>query len=180
MGVFPRVVHWDEDGRKDLLIGRSDGLVMVYLNVGTDAAPHFDRGARLQVGPAGSKTDIDVGSRAVPNAVDWNDDGRTDLVVGAIDGKLRLYLNEGTNAAPDFRTEQLVQDDGGDLAVPTSRSSPHVVDLTHDGRKDILAGNTEGQLLLYENTGSDELPSFSGELNGFAQHPALLWIVRKV
>ena len=56
MGIFPRVVYWDADGRKDLLVGRSDGLVMIFLNIGTDADPHFDGGAPLQVGPPGSKS----------------------------------------------------------------------------------------------------------------------------
>jgi hypothetical protein len=162
MGSFPRVVYWDEDGRKDLLVGRADGRVMIFLNVGTDADPHFDGGTFLQVGPPESKSDIQVGGRATPTSVDWNNDGRKDLLVGAIAGKLYLFLNEGTNTAPDFRTGQFVQEGAADLVVPTARSSPDVVDVTHDGKKDILTGNTEGQMLLYENTGSDEAPSFSG------------------
>jgi len=156
------VVHWDADGRKDLLVGRSDGLVMIFLNVGTNADPHFDRGAHLQMGPPGSKSNIDVGSRATPTTVDWDGDGRKDLVVGALDGKVRLFLNEGTDSAPDFVAEHLVQEAGADLVVPSARSSPEIVDLTHDGRKDILTGNTEGHLLLYENIGSSGVPVFSG------------------
>ena len=31
-----------------------------------------------------------------------------------------------------------------------------------DGRKDILTGNTDGQLFFYSNVGTDEQPSFSG------------------
>jgi hypothetical protein len=56
----------------------------------------------------------------------------------------------------------LVQDNGTDLVVPAARSSPHVVDLDADGKKDILSGDTEGQLLFYYNSGSDASPSFSG------------------
>jgi len=156
------VVHWDGDGRKDLLVGRADGLVTLFLNVGTDDAPHFDGGSPVQVGAPEAKSDLDVGARATPRTIDWDGDGRKDLVVGAYDGRLRLYLNEGTDDAPDFHTEQIIQAAGVDLVVPTLRSSPDVVDLTHDGRKDVLVGNTEGQLLLYENTGTNELPDFSG------------------
>ena len=36
MGLFPRVVQWDADGKKDLLTGRADGTVMLYRNIGTD------------------------------------------------------------------------------------------------------------------------------------------------
>ena len=45
--------------------------------------------------------------------------------------------------------------------MPTGRSSPVVRDLDDDGKKDLLTGNTEGQLLFYRNTGSDDAPVFS-------------------
>ena len=156
------MVHWDADGRKDLLAGLTDGRVKLFLNVATDADPQFDAGTFLQVGAPGAKSDITVGARATPIAVDWNADGRKDLLVGGLDGKLRLFLNEGTDAAPDFRTQQIVRDGGGDLIVPTGRSSPEYVDLDDDGLPDIATGNTEGQLLLYVNTGSPGVPGFSG------------------
>ena len=47
----------------------------------SDDAPVFDAGSFLQVGPPGSKVDIDIGSRATPVVVDWNDDGLLDLVL---------------------------------------------------------------------------------------------------
>ena len=37
LGVFPRVVYWDGDARKDLLAALSDGTVAPFPNVGTDA-----------------------------------------------------------------------------------------------------------------------------------------------
>jgi hypothetical protein len=155
------VVDANDDSRKDLLVGRADGTLVLYLNVNTDDDPQFDGGTFLQVGEPGSKTNIDVGSRATGTVVDWNDDEKRDLVVGALDGMLRIYINEGTDGW-DFRTVLYAQDDGFDLVVPTVRSSPHVADLDDDGKKDLLTGNTEGQLLLYSNVGSDETPTFSG------------------
>ena len=47
------------------------------------------------------------------------------------------------------------------MIVPSNRSSPVAIDMNADGKKDLLAGNTNGQLLLYRNTGTDEAPSFS-------------------
>lgn len=155
-------MHWDGDGRKDLLAGQSDGRIKLFLNIGTDADPQFDGGTWVLVGEPGAKVDIDVGSRATPAVVDWNGDGRKDLVIGALDGKLYLFLNEGTDTAPDFRTQQLVQDAGADLMVPTARSSPVIRDLDHDGLEDVLTGNTEGQLLLYTNRGTNQAPIFAG------------------
>jgi hypothetical protein len=160
--VFPSVVDADKDGRKDLLIGQAEGNLKLYLNVNTDDDPEFDGGTLLQVGPPGSKIDIDVGQRPTISVADWNNDGRRDIVVGAKDGYVRLFVNEGTDAAWDFRTVQYVQEDGANMLVPTLRASPFVMDLDDDGMKDILMGNTEGQLLFYSNVGSDDAPTFSG------------------
>jgi hypothetical protein len=162
LGIFPRVVDVDCDGRKDLLVGLADGTVKLYLNVNTEEDPRFDGGTFLQVGPPGSKVNINVGARATPVLVDWNNDAKRDLVLGALDGKLHVYINEGTDCSPDFRAVSFAQENGAPLIVPTSRSSPHIMDLDGDGKKDILTGNTEGQLLFYSNVGSDAAPTFSG------------------
>ena len=162
MSCFPRVVYWDGDGRKDLLMGQSDGTIKLFLNNNTDAAPSFDGGRPLQVGPAGSKQDIVVFMRATPSVVDWNSDGRKDLISGAYDGKIYLYMNEGTDSEPNFLELTFAQENGSALVVPGLRSSPCVLDVDGDGRKDILTGNTEGQILLYLNVGTDEAPTFSG------------------
>ena len=162
LGAFPRVVYWDNDGRKDLLVGRADGKVQLFFNTGVDQDPVFDGGRFLQVGPPGAKVDISVGSRATSIVVDWNNDGRKDLVVGAYDGYVRIFLNEGTDTEPDFRTESFALSFGQPLVVDTLRSSPTMADVTADGRKDLVLGDTEGRLLLYANTGSDHDPSFRG------------------
>ena len=161
LGAFARTTYWDGDGRKDLLIGQADGAVRLFTNVGTENVPTFDGGAFLQVGQPGSKVNINVGARATPTVIDWNNDGKKDLAVGGLDGKLHLFLNEGTDASPDFRAQIFAQMNGTDLLVPTGRSSPVILDLNGDGKKDLLSGNTEAQLLLYVNTGTDAAPSFS-------------------
>ena len=54
----------------------------------------FDSGITLQAGADGAKSDINVGARAAFDVVDWNDDGKLDLVVGGMDGMIRVYLNQ--------------------------------------------------------------------------------------
>ena len=162
LGAFPRVFDFDGDGKRDLLIGRADGKVQFFPNTNTDADPRFGSPVFLRVGEPGSKIDIDVGDRATLEVVDWNRDGRYDLVLGALDGRVRVYLNEAPFGAADFRTELVVQDGWGDLIVPSGRSSVAVADLNGDGRKDLLVGNTEGELLLYANIESDVAPAFDG------------------
>lgn len=161
LGLFPRVVYWDNDSRKDLVVGLADGYVKLFLNINTDVDPTFDSGSFLQVGPTGSKVNINVGYRATPCVVDWNSDGKKDLVIGALDGKIHIFINEGTDTVPDFVTEIFAQQDAGDLIVPELRSSPQVRDLDGDGKKDLLAGNTYGQLIFYPNAGTENAPAFS-------------------
>jgi hypothetical protein len=150
------------DGRKDLLVGEAEGAIRLYLNINTDDHPLFDGGTLLEVGEAGSKVAIDVGQRTTPIVTDWDNDGRRDLLVGAKDGMLRLFLNTGTDSSWEFTKMDTLQENGADMIVPSFRSSPHVEDLDSDGKKDLLLGNTEGQVLFYGNQGSDEAPFFSG------------------
>lgn len=168
MGCFPRVVYWDANALKDLLVGQANGTVKIFLNINTDSDPNFDGGTLLQVGQPGSESDINVGLRATPTFLDWNTDYKTDLVVGGLDGKIHIYLNCGCGGAvpPSFWTSQPLgssaQENGGDLVVPSDRSSPAVLDLDDDGKKDLLTGNTNGQLLFYSNVGTNWAPTFSG------------------
>ena len=104
-----------------------------------------------------------MGDRATPNIVDWNNDGRYDLIVGGLDGKVHLFLNSESSGPADFLlTDAVLQDGTVDLAVPSGRASVAVADLNADGRKDLLVGNTDGQLLFYANVGTDAAPVFNG------------------
>jgi hypothetical protein len=75
---------------------------------------------------------------------------------------VHLFLNEGTDTEPFFRTESFAQADGNDLIVPGNRSSPAVLDLDGDRKKDLLTGNTEGLLFFYRNIGAEAAPVFAG------------------
>jgi hypothetical protein len=47
----PSVMDWNNDGKKDLLVGQFDsGYVWLFLNQGTDAQPAFTTGTQLRVG----------------------------------------------------------------------------------------------------------------------------------
>jgi len=171
MGCFPRVVYWDSDDRKDLLMGLSDGTIKIFLNISDNNEPAFDSGSDVQTFLIDSEIDvrINVGARATPAFLDWDMDGKTDLVTGAFDGKIHIYLNCGcSDEVPLFwsllPSGTFVQEDDHDLIVPSRRSSPVIFDLDRDGKADLLTGNTDGQLLFYRNLGPDYLPTFSGYL----------------
>ncbi|MFC1499266.1 FG-GAP repeat domain-containing protein, partial [Verrucomicrobiota bacterium] len=99
----PVVFDWNGDGKKDLLVGDSNGKIRYYENVGTDAAPSFNGFSFVQAAGA----DIDVGEYARPEIFDWNNDLVSDLVVGASDGRVRYYIasRPGTVIVPESATE---------------------------------------------------------------------------
>ena len=167
LGCSPRLVPWSGVNHKDLLVGLGDGTVKIFLRIGADNESSFDSGATLKVGSTGTST-LDVGMRATPTLFDWNNDGLLDVVTGALDGGVHVYYNCGCGSAipPHFYTSPIdgifAQANGHDLLVPSGRSSPVIVDADGDGKQDILTGNTDGQILFYQNVGTDSLPLFGG------------------
>jgi len=72
--------------------------------------PKLAEGVKLKA--AGEPIDAEIG-HLVPCACDWNNDGRKDLIVGQFaNGAIRLYLNQGTDAAPVFREPSILQAGG--------------------------------------------------------------------
>jgi len=155
----PILVDWDEDGDKDLIVGNGDGTISLYLNSNTNSLTLSYAGL-IQAGGA----PIDVGAGAQVFVVDWNNDNKKDIVTGDTTGKIRLYLNNGTNSSPAFSGYTFLQFNATDIVVDGLFSSPWVVDWDDDGDKDLIVGNGTGQVEVYINTGSDSAPVFTQKI----------------
>jgi hypothetical protein len=130
-------------------------LITLFINIGTNSSPVLSSLGYLQAGTA----NLDVGLRAAPLVVDWNNDGNKDLLVGNDNGFIKLFLNSGTNASPVFTTFTYLM--VGSSYIHHHRSSPEVFDLNCDGKKDLIVGDWTGYFHFYSNTGSDENPVFT-------------------
>ncbi len=74
----PYVVDWDGDGIPDLLCGTEMAEVYFYRNSGSRQTPRLAKGVRLSLSGPG----FNQGYRCRIDVVDWNNDGKLDLLVG--------------------------------------------------------------------------------------------------
>ena len=135
-------MDWNEDGKKDLIVGNGDGNVFIYQNVGTNDKPVFLNRDILKVG----EKNLNVGSNASPFVVDWDEDGKKDLIVGNGNGNVFFYQNVGTNDKPVFLNREIIrkgETDTEHLVTVVQNASPFIVDWNEDGKKDLIVGMSE-------------------------------------
>lgn len=104
--------------------------------MGTNAEPVFDDAILIE----SNSTVIDVGYSACPSMVDWNRDGKKDLLVGKNDGGIAYFQNEGTQTAPLFTGASPLMVGSTPLSMG-SGAYPVMVDWDGDEVLDIIAGN---------------------------------------
>ena len=122
----PTTVDWNGDGVLDILAGNSEGFVLFFENIGSNAEPKFLPATRVQAG--GREIQVQAGYSGSlqglqearwgylsPNAIDWNEDGMPDLITGDITGDYLIYLNRGTQTQPKLDAARPLYCDGIDL-----------------------------------------------------------------
>ncbi|MFH0774730.1 MAG: VCBS repeat-containing protein [bacterium] len=148
----PWACDWNNDYKKDLIVGDALGYVWVFINSATNDAPIFNKGTYAV---RSGNLPIDVGYDATPVVIDYNNDGKKDLLVGDRYGDIRLFLNINQDGAPVFSEPTIIQAGVG------NKAKPFVIDYNKDGRKDLLVGVEDGTIWLFINIGTDKNPSFS-------------------
>lgn len=160
MGAYPQIADWNEDGLIDLLVGDTNGKISLFLNVGSAGNPQLTRKGFIKAG----SSDLVVANRAAPVVVDWDNDGKKDLVVGDDNGYVRLYLNSGANNDPKFTTFTYLKMNNANIKTSYS-ASPEVCDLDGDGKKDLLVSDFTGHVYFFRNVGEDKAPVFNSQEN---------------
>ncbi len=160
----PFPVDWDNDGREDLLVGDGIGYLTLFRNLGSGTVPAYDEGHYLSCG----SREIDLGEDACPVVVDWDGDGRKDLLCGSASGQVLLYRNRGEDSNPVLEPARVVFDASPDPGRVDGGAAPFAVsDWNGDALPDIMLGTAQGSLYLFLNQRGQQ----SGEGNFGAAEP---------
>lgn len=158
----PSLVDWNNDGLQDLVTGEGGAIgtvapakVRVYLNRGTEAQPVFKDFFYVQAAGQDLTLTPEGCMGCFPRVVDWDEDGRQDLLVGVSDGTVRIYMNIADNNNPSFDAGKNLKV-GPDAAIDLDvgkRPTPIVVDWNNDGMLDIVSGAWDGYIHIFYNCG---------------------------
>jgi hypothetical protein len=151
-------VFCDLDGDKDydLLVGRFDGKIDLYLNSGTPSSPLFKVGETLR---DENGEIIDAGNSSVPFFVDIDGDLDFDLAVGSFGGKFDFYLNNGSAQNYSFQIDSFYFTINDTILLDVGdNSTPVLFDYDKDGSLDLFSGSRNGKLYYFKNEGNNLSP----------------------
>ena len=87
---------------------------LIGLDASDGGPPELEEGVYIQDG----SSPLEVGLMSAPTVIDWDNDGAKDLVVGHFtDGHISVFLNRGSDSAPVFDGESLVQSNGAPITT---------------------------------------------------------------
>jgi hypothetical protein len=167
----PNFVDLDGDGKKDIVVGDSNGFIWWFKNHGEKGKPLFKTGVFFP---------SFYGAACKLNVCDWNGDGLPDFVIGDSEGYVHAVLNIGNRAEPKFTASMAKPrigvygrlndnldakplDYGRKPLIIGNYASPWVCDWNNDNRPDLIVGEgtySANSVWIFLNTGSAQNPKF--------------------
>jgi len=160
--IQPILVDMDFDGDLDIVVGGSYGYLQLVENIGSANNPLFSE--VYNINPYGFNNV--GGTNSFFSVVDIDNDGDLDVFTGEQNGNTYFAENVGTAFSP-ILTSLLSVNPFNIPQVTNSgnrRSAPSFVDLNFDGDLDLFTSDDSGEIYYTENTGNEQIASFSGSL----------------
>ncbi|MCW5900646.1 MAG: T9SS type A sorting domain-containing protein [Flavobacteriales bacterium] len=166
-GAYPVPFDHDGDGLMDLVVanhgyfnpnGPYVGKLALLRNTGTATAPAFELVSDDYMGLSTSG----IGLSMYPAFGDVDGDGDLDMYIGDLQGRIHFYRNVSTGPVAQFQLEQPNMTDAfGEIIDVGQFAAPQLIDMDDDGLLDLVVGERNGNLNLYQNTGTAEAPQFT-------------------
>ena len=162
-GSAPVFFDANADGLLDLIIGYKslsvgsgnvESGLAYYRNTGTPSSPSFEFVTRNYAGAI----PFNLQGPLIPTFGDLDGDLDADLIIGSEDGKLYYFNNTagpGVAASFVYTAAAYMGIDVGNTAAP------QLVDITRDGKPDLIIGEKNGFVNYFENIGTVNSAFFS-------------------
>jgi hypothetical protein len=171
--LAPFLYHWFGPNLLDLVMGEgtySANSIYLLQNTNSNISPDFSEAGLQKIIPGMGLEQL------TPTVLDWNNDGKPDILAGDRTGYLNLFLNTSTDPThPTFADATHVsvggnEKQGGFVTVATG-------DLTDNKLPNLLIGSDAGTIVYATNAGKLGAPDFSGAaapLQGVNPFPKIL------
>jgi VCBS repeat protein len=155
----PNFADWDNDGDLDLICGEFLDRFTYFENTGSRHEPRYATGRFLSYQNQTIKMDLEM---IIPTAIDWDNDGDVDLVIGQEDGRVALVENTGKikDKTPQFLPPKFFQQEATNVKFG-ALVTPFSVDWDNDGDQDLICGNTAGYIGFIENLDGAKSPRWA-------------------
>lgn len=154
--LSPVAYDWNGNGRLDLLTGEgtySANTIHLLENVGGSDTPKFSS-------TPGKHTYLAYGDgreQLIPTVVDYNGDGKPDLLVADRTGEVGVYLNTGKPGEELQRASTITF---GSTSTLPGLCSLYAADYNGDGLFDLIIGLPNGHIAVALNSGTKTEPKF--------------------
>ncbi|MCB0395891.1 MAG: T9SS type A sorting domain-containing protein [Flavobacteriales bacterium] len=171
--AHPVFFDYNSDGLMDLVVGNRShyvpvnthvGSLALYKNTGTASNPAFS----LITNDYMNLSTLSL-YNLHPTFGDMDGDGDLDMIIGDASGVMHYFKN--TAGAGNTASFSLSEANYKGLDVG-SNACPQIMDMNRDGKRDLVVGETNGNLNYFINIGTTNVPQFTMNVNRIDWNPA--------
>ncbi len=156
--IAPFLYNWSGRGVLDLVMGEgtysANSIYLLKNQSGANQKPSFDERHILRMLPGNGREQL------TPRVIDWNGDGKPDVIFGDRTGHISLALNTSTDPDnPTFSDPQYLTI--GYQTQFAGLTTVEIADLSGNNLPNILFSNNSGVIFYAVNTGTPGHPVFS-------------------